>query len=227
MSVLVIAPHMDDEVLGCGGLIQRFEEVTVAFVTEAETDERLDSAFGEYVSYDGSKRVEEMETVAHLLGYQARRLDFVTHQLDGLPVVDLMCTLEGLFDGAELVLAPGPSHDQDHQAVRRAVGALMRPHRYGGSVLEYLTWGAPAFDDPAVVLPLTRSEMNVKLAALEKYATQIAPGGAYDPQYAYSPDSVTAYARVAGRLAHAPHAEAFLPRRLVPNSTTARLFGYG
>lgn len=224
MSVLVIAPHMDDEVLGCAGLLQRLGGAEVVFVSEAETDVRIDHR-GRAVEYDGARRVEEMEAVAAMLGYTPTRLRFPLHRLDTCPTAAVLEALEARLDGVELILAPAQGHDQDHQAVRRAVDALMRPQRYPGSVLEYLTWGCPASAEPAVVLPLEAGEMDLKLAALARYATQVEPGGAYDDCYPYAPDSVAAYARASGRLAHADHAEAFLPRRLVPNATTARLFG--
>jgi LmbE family N-acetylglucosaminyl deacetylase len=224
MSVLVIAPHMDDEVLGCGGLLQRFERAEVVFVTEAEADVRIDH-LGEEVEYDGARRVEEMESVAAMLGFSATRLRFPLHKLDTCPTADVLAGLAAHLRGVDLILSPARSHDQDHEAVRRAVDALVRPQHYAGSVLEYLTWGCPATTEPVVVLPLADVEMDRKLAALARYATQVEPRGTYDESYPYAPDSAAAFAKAAGRLAHSDQAEAFLPRRLVPNATTARLFG--
>lgn len=222
MSVLVIAPHMDDEVLGCGGLIQRFEDVHVLFITESPVDHRL-RPDGQYEAYTGIERGKEMQAAAELLGYSYQQLRFDVHTLDRVPLADLIRHLEVHLDGIELLLGPGPSHDEDHRVVRRAVDALKRPHCYAGSVLEYFTWGCAAPYNDALLLPLKVKEMETKLDALSFYETQLAPGGMEDQLYLYSRANVLAYGQVAGTLCHTPYAEVFEPRRLVPNEATSRL----
>jgi len=223
MRVLVIAPHMDDEVLGCGGVIQRFDDVTVLFVSEREDDQRYTEVDG-YLPYSGLDRAEEMEQVALKIGYLPVRLCYPLHGLDRMPTLELVEAFEPHLDGVELIFAPGPSNDADHVAVRKAVQALRRPHRYSGSILEYHVWGTLDPFAAAVLVPLNGSEVANKLTAIAAYQTQVAPGGQADPLYPYSPISVEAYMLATGRLCHARHAEAFMPIRLVPNHATARLF---
>jgi LmbE family N-acetylglucosaminyl deacetylase len=223
MSLLVIAPHMDDEVLGCGGVLQRFDKPNVLFCTLSREDRRWDQAAAEYQAYEGATRMAEMRKASTLLGYQFAGFTYETHTLDEIPTSTLLTMIENKVnvEELELVLAPGPSHDQDHEAIRKAVKALMRPHRYAGSVLEYWTWGSPSPYDPQVVVPLSLDEVDRKLRALEQYETQLAPG---DDRYPYSVTSQDAFMVAIGRTLHHDDAEVFTPVRLVPNKTTARFF---
>jgi LmbE family N-acetylglucosaminyl deacetylase len=223
MSVVVIAPHMDDEVLGCGGLLQRFraEECRVVFVTEASFDVRL-SGDG-YVRYSGADRTAEMLSAARVLGYAPVRLQFPVHQLDQVPTIELIAKLEAQTHEADLVLVPAQSNDEDHNAVARACRALRRPHFGHFSILEYQTWGCPGPLDHQLVLPLSVTQLERKVEAMRCYQTQVAPAGEYDDLYAYSPESVLVYGVAAGRLAHADAGEAYVPIRLRPNPTTGRL----
>jgi LmbE family N-acetylglucosaminyl deacetylase len=221
MSVLVIAPHMDDEVLGCGGVLQRFDKPNVLFCTFSREDWRL-SADGKHVGYSGTTRVREMQAARDLLDYDPLFLNLETHGLDRLAVGALVQQISRKMpNDVELLLVPGWSHDQDHNAVRKAVEVLMRPHNYAGSVLEYWTWGSPTPYEPQVVVPLTSDEVATKMKALSRYKTQLDPGGSL---YAYSVDSVYSYMASNGRIANENYAEVFTPRRLVPNKTTARFF---
>jgi LmbE family N-acetylglucosaminyl deacetylase len=222
MSLLVIAPHMDDEVLGCGGVLQRFDKPNVLFCTMSREDRRWDPVAADYQAYEGATRMAEMRKASTLLDYRFAGLTYETHTLDEIPTRTLLELITSKMpDDVELILAPGPSHDQDHEAIRKAVRALMRPHFYAGSVLEYWTWGSPSPYDPQVVVPLSRDEVERKLRALGQYQTQLDPGG---DRYPYSVDSQDGFMFANGRTIHTEWAEVFTPRRLVPNKTTARFF---
>jgi hypothetical protein len=124
-----------------------------------------------------------------------------------------------------VVAYPAESHDQDHEAIRKAVQVLARPHRFGGTLLEYMTWGVPEYNADVLLLPLDEDEATIKAEAVGMYFSQVRPHGHYDELYAYSPASVRSYLGATGRLVHTPFAEAFRPRRIVPNETTAALLG--
>ncbi len=68
---------------------------------------------------------------------------------------------------------------------------------------------------------MSQDAVSRKVAAIAAYQTQV--GGSAD-EYLYSPESARAFAEATGRLAHTNYAEAFRPRRIVPNPTTGRLF---
>lgn len=217
-ELLVVAPHMDDEVLGCGGLLQHVApgEAHVVFVSERAADQRF--LGGEYVAYDGRRRVTEMEAVAALLGFTFDRLALPLHALDRLPTSELLDRMEAIVRqrAPRCIAIPGPSADTDHQAVARACRGLARPHFFAGSLLEYWVSGLPGPDAPVLAVPLSASELRRKVEAVGLYRTQLRTGGREpDPLYAYGPESVETWARAAGRLVHAEAAEVFTPLRVV------------
>lgn len=222
---MVVAPHIDDEALGCGGVLQRFapEDALVAFVSERMQDKRF--AGDGYIAYTGDTRAGEMEQVSEVLGYTPARLGFPLHRLDTVPLEDIIDRLGSLVcdfaPGAMFV--PADSHDIDHSVVWDAVCSVMRPHFWNGTVLRYYVWGVPSPTTPAVYIPLSEDEHKRKLRAVSAYRTQVAPGGKLDPLYPYSSESMCAYAVAAGRMVHFPYAEVFEPVRIVGNETTARV----
>jgi LmbE family N-acetylglucosaminyl deacetylase len=159
----------------------------------------------------------EMEVVAAALGHKVAPLGFPVHKLDEVPMSEIISKLEDLVTQGEYetVLIPGPSNDADHVITRHACNALIRPHFFAGTVLEYWTWGLPGPFDPVVLHRLTTAELGLKMQAMATYRTQIAAGGVEDDLYPYSMESVKAYAAAAGRLCHAKYAEAYTPRRIV------------
>jgi LmbE family N-acetylglucosaminyl deacetylase len=217
LVILVLAPHMDDEALGCGGLILKNKNVHVLFFTEADKDRRL--ADGEYVEYDGNARIDEMHQVADLLGFGMSRLGLKTHMLDTIGQATLLRVAEEFLPLVEVLVIPCVTADQDHRIVHEVGRALMRPHCFAGTVLEYSTWCGFGTTDDVLVLPMTLEEQAIKEQAVKTYRTQQVGG----PEYVYSAASCTAYAETTGRLIGVPFAEGFRPLRIVPNETTRQL----
>jgi LmbE family N-acetylglucosaminyl deacetylase len=223
VSVLVLAPHMDDEVLGCGGLLQKCRlDPRFPRVLFATKPKRIDVRLNAGGEYRDRERRREAQAASRLLRFEYMTLTYETHTLDRVPQEDLIHAIEEQLRSTELVVVPGESHDQDHQALRKAALAATRPQLFDGTVLEYMTWGVPDPYAPSLVLPLSPNELVTKLDALECYDTQLRDA---PPTYPYSPASVMGYAWAAGRLIGRAAGEAFVPRRLVPNASTARLLG--
>jgi LmbE family N-acetylglucosaminyl deacetylase len=194
VSTLIVAPHV--------------------FMTESADDVRLTA--GGPVPYKGELRVAEMRSVAAAMGFKHTRLQYPVHRLDGESTAELIKQLDCCLDSSvEMLLIPGPSHDADHEATRRACEALCRPHRFAGTVMEYFTWGTPAPYENAVYVPLTEDELELKIKAMEMYQTQISAGGESDDLYPYSPSSIALFAAEAGRMIHTEWAEPYTGKRLV------------
>jgi LmbE family N-acetylglucosaminyl deacetylase len=206
-NVLVIAPHMDDEVLGCGGILQlaEIEKAHVLFMTGglAGTDTRM----GE--EYQNADRRMEMEEVARGLGFTPWVLDHLTHTLDTVPVRELVEDIENLIVATtpDVLLIPALNHDADHRATWLACCAASRPHFYAGTVLEYHTSARPL--EATLVVPLTEGQATRKGDMMSRYVTQ----NTY-PEYIYSPEQIGFQARLAGALIHQRYGEAFTPRRV-------------
>lgn len=212
--VLVIAPHPDDEVLGCGGTMARLTSlgtrVEVAIVTEGKPP-RYDCAAVE--------RVRTEAAAAHvLLGIAATHyLDFPAAELDGVPHAELNLRIGALIDETmpDTLFVPfvGDIH-LDHQLVFHSAMVAARPRRatYPRTILAYETlsetnWSAPYLEPafvPSVYVDIT-STLDRKLAAFAAYESQccVFPNER-------SPEAIRALATLRGATVHRPAAEAFV-----------------
>ena len=174
MRRLVIAPHMDDEALGCGGLLAKYpSDSTVVVVTES----------GE------TRRAEHAKALEVLGVTDSRCLDFK----DGTTqqhMSELVRELDQVMADVrpDEVYLPFPSLHQDHIAVyeagmRSARLSMSVDHWVPNSVLVYdiavydvnlypsdLRWN--------VFEALTEEQADKKAAACDAYASEN-PGGAH------------------------------------------------
>ncbi|MGD9795046.1 MAG: PIG-L deacetylase family protein, partial [Acidimicrobiia bacterium] len=190
-SVLVLAPHSDDEVLGCGGLIAAAVRRGVRVDIVIATDGALS---------DGDRTVRPAESAAavSVLGADRTRVRFLDR-----PDGSLSNDVEGLADEIGAVLAasrPGlivstSSWDPhpDHRALGLAIARLADQGRLTGDHLEYAIWqwespklawrwlSAGVGRSPWAVLRVTRRvlvgpDRAAKRAALAAYRSQVEPG---------------------------------------------------
>jgi LmbE family N-acetylglucosaminyl deacetylase len=169
---LILAPHGDDETLGCGGLLAKYpKECFVAVVAEPD-----------------DVRLKEFMIAHEILGYAGYRvLNFQDGYLDQDPHA-LVGALDRLV--ADLrpraMYVPYPSSHQDHIAVYEAgvrAGRLsMSPgHHYVPSVFAY---DVAAYDLELyptslqwnVFESLTERQIDLKIQALEAYSSESVTG---------------------------------------------------
>lgn len=216
---LVIAPHPDDEVLGCGGTIARLanarREVHVALVTTGR-EPRFDPAAVETVRQEAAAAHALLGVAqTHHLGFPAAELDQVRHaDLNGA-LADLIGTL-----APSLLFLPfvGDIH-LDHQLVFRSAMVASRPSsdRYPRRILAYETlsesnWGAPYLEPgftPNVFVDIADT-LEQKLAAFARFASQCR---AFPSER--SPEALRALATLRGATVHRRAAEAFVLVRQV------------
>ena len=181
VPTLVVAPHPDDEVIACGGLVARQRSrgatVRVVAVTDGE------AAYPSSVSPDGLavRRRGEQVLALEALGVEPRAVRRL-----GLPDSEVAEhedeLTEALVDhavGFRLIVAPW-IHDRhpDHEAVGRA--ALRAGSILGIDVVQTVFWGwlgpRELFlgGDP-VRLPLTEVERRRRLHALSAHRSQLDP----------------------------------------------------
>ncbi len=217
-SVVVAAPHADDEVLGCGGLMARL----AAGSTQVHVVYGTVDGFHHYghAQTTYAERVEEIEAVAELYGFTYEILygdKGLIEQLDTVPKRDLVDHFERVLNERRpelLLVASGDDYDQDHVAMFDGVFAAARPipevygKRLVPHVLTYemtkLQWAAKPLPRSTAYAALTPAQLETKLEGVRRYATQLRA----DP-HIRSLESVTALASVRGKEVGVPYAEAF------------------
>ena len=139
-SALVLAPHYDDEVLGCGGLLAQLAAAGAAVRVLFLTDGGGGEGIADRESY-GRRRREEGVQVCQLFGFAG--CDHL-----GLPDGALDRHLDQAVQGIrrallsqrpELLLAPSPLEaSRDHRAAFAALHRLLAPLRDGDAEEELL-----------------------------------------------------------------------------------------
>jgi len=224
-TVLVLAPHADDEVLGCGGLMASLSrrDVEVHVVYAAVDGSR-------HYGLDGTttypQRVAEIEDASRLLGFSyeiAYGDKGLMMELDTLPRRELVDRFQDAMDQRrpDLVLLPsGADYDHDHVAVFAAGFAAARPipERFGKRlvphVLTYemskIQWAAEPLPRSTAYHELDEQGLQAKQDAIACYRTQARPS-----PHIRSPESVTALAVLRGAEVGVAYAEAYEVLRTV------------
>lgn len=212
-SALVLEPHPDDLVIGCGGLTQKLvaqgAKVHCLLMSEVPPHYRkIYDESGNYTSYDGPARMMEADRAATILGVSGRSTAFGHewhHKLDALPRSELISAMEKCVreQNPDLILVPERSFNQDHIAVFEAFQAVMRPHFFRGVVLAYETTMEREFE-PNVLVPLTQEQLETKLEACRAYKSQLGTAN-----HLFSLETMELSMRYRGRLVFSDAAEAF------------------
>jgi len=154
-TILVVAPHPDDETLGCGGALLKHIAAGDSVHWVIFTSVRTEEGFSEkYVR----SRAEEIERVASAYGFAGvHSLGFPTMTLDTVPKRDLIRSLSTVVQSVSAQVMYVPYRNDvhsDHAAVFDAAVACTKSFRYPSirSVRAYETLSETEFglrsDDP-------------------------------------------------------------------------------
>ncbi len=220
MSVLVVAAHPDDEVLGCGGTVARLadqgERVYIAILGEGVTsryESREEVAQAELSALQGKAR-----TAAEILGASDLFMyDFPDNQFDSIPLISLIKSVEDLIRR----LAPKTifTHfhgdlNVDHTQTFRAVLTACRPMA-GTCVKELYSFEIPSSTEwafgqmggafvPNVFFDVS-GYLNRKTAAMQTYESE-----KREFPHPRSPESLTALAQKWGSASGLAAAESYM-----------------
>ena len=129
-SILVVAAHPDDEVLGCGGYIaarvKSGDEVVVTFLSDGVTSR--DKNLG--ISEIEARRIAA-RSASNVLGVKDVSFgDFPDNKLDSVPILEVIKTIEAVVKRVRpsiVVTHFGGDLNIDHRIVNQAVLTACRP----------------------------------------------------------------------------------------------------
>jgi len=191
--VLIIAPHPDDEVFGCGGFIHRCKEegakVYILFMTVGTTKD-----FSKKGLSTQKERVSEIERVASFLKYDDYRIAFPGDErhlrLDTCAQKELIDEIEqgkriSLQTVKPTILMTCHTNDynQDHRMVGQASVTATRPtpttfKNFQKLVFTYeyppSSWSdRDTISYPNFFIELSKANLHAKLKALRLYKSQL------------------------------------------------------
>lgn len=176
-NILIIAPHGDDEVLGCGGIISKYVEekqnVYLCIITKPYT--------GEWSKEFIEERENEINNMKDMVGYKKIYcLGYPTCNLNIIPHYKLNDSIKEIIDevNPDTMFIPN-KYDihNDHKIVYLSCLVASRPIDKDIKILSYETlseteWGDKPFH-ANVYIELKRHHIDKKIECLKYYRSEI------------------------------------------------------
>ena len=166
---LIISPHVDDEVLGCGGILSKNHIVLHSGLSDG-------FRHGDTI-FSKDFRLQEFEDVKKTTGCETRLLE---HPVNNYSRNKLIGDFEEAINEIkpEKIYIPNPSYNQDHKEVYDAALIALRPHDINFFVKKVLAYeqpqdfwhsGRPPFS-PTHFIPI---DITHKISLYEKMNSQV------------------------------------------------------
>ena len=183
-QVLILSPHADDEILGCGGLIAKYSKrnyyINVVILTNANK--------GAPEIYS-SKQIENIRKESKLANQLIGTKKLFFENLPGLnlnnyPFYKITNLIQKYIYqiNPEIVLIPSINdiHD-DHKIIFKAAKVVMRPNKKNNlkKILSYEVLSETEWNEdeksfsPNYFISLKKNEINLKVKAFLKYKSQV------------------------------------------------------
>lgn len=210
-TALVVAPHSDDEVLGCGGLLHELAKKGCRSYFLIVTNGRRGTAFTP-LREEALILTREQETRAVAQRLQVETCFFLREEDAHVRnTTSLRDKIRNILAGVhpELVLLPYiyDAH-ADHRATAEATLQVLNDSRFAGKILMYEVW------TPLPANKVTSIDWDYKLDLIRQYETQLGEQGFYID----GARSLARYRAMTAMNAPDGHAECFLdwPLRMNP-----------
>jgi LmbE family N-acetylglucosaminyl deacetylase len=172
-KVLVLAPHPDDDVFGCGALLAHLAENKTSIKVLYFCDGSLGNSKGEHDTSLVARR--EIEAVNALKEIGITKADFLRHSDLSLEKNDRLWEKiyqEIVVTKPDLVLVPD-SHDwnSDHVAIYKSLVITLGKIKHSGpNVWAYFVWG---ICKPTYLFPYNKKIESIKKAAMACHKSQL------------------------------------------------------
>lgn len=223
-TVLVVAAHPDDEVLGCGGAIARHADagdaIHILILAEGATA-RSNERDAEAQRDEIEALRDDARQAARILGAQPPKFaGLPDNRLDSLDLLDIVKKVEATVAEVQpttVYTHHGGDLNLDHRICHHATMIACRPlpEATCAAIFEFETvssteWASPSTDKPFVPMRFVdiSRQLDRKLEALRAYGSEVRPF-----PHARSVENVAALARVRGASAGMEAAEAFMVAR--------------
>ena len=199
---LIISPHVDDDVLGVGGILDKNTFVLYCGLNESDFPSNIERPSMQV-------RVLEAETVSLFTGH---KYDILENKVNHYKITDLINIFEmyiNKFKPDEIYI-PYPSYNQDHRIVYDAALTALRPHDKNYFVKKVLVYEQPhvfLWDqshningkfNPNYFIPI---DIDKKIQAYKLMQTQV--------RSFRSPETLKSMAQLRGQQSNCDYAEAF------------------
>ena len=220
-KILILSPHADDEILGCGGMISKYSKIGYQIYVVILTNANIGAP--ELFSKKLIENIRKEATIANrLIG--TKKLFF-----ENLPALNLyqipLYKISNLIEKYILKINPEtifiPSKKdihQDHKIIFNSAKIALRPNKkldvkkiLSYEVLSETEWNEnqKAFN-PNYFIKLKRSEINLKIKAFMKYKSQVKKF-----PHPRSKEAILNLSRIRGSQVHFEYAEAFKVEKII------------
>jgi LmbE family N-acetylglucosaminyl deacetylase len=216
-NTLVISPHCDDEVIGCGGLMKKVirsgGNVTVLVMATGDTKfYHLDRVV------TAQERENELREALGYLGVTDYSIMYRDKEslLDTVPMKDIVSNIDMVLKNLNptAVLLPYPSFHQDHKVTFDASFAALRPSpAYTPRMVAmyeypFVSWSYKKLEGGAIYVDI-KNEIDDKVEALKLHKSQVREAG-----HAISPETIRMWAQRRGFEVSLDYAELFRVLRM-------------
>jgi len=220
-NILILSPHADDEILGCGGFISKYSKknyhISVLILTNAN------KGAPEIYSPEDINRIRNEAKIANVF-VGTKKLFFENLpalNLNNYPIYKITNIINKfiLDINPEIVLIPSANdiHD-DHKIIFKAAKVSMRPNKKNNlkKILSYEVLSETEWNEngksfnPNYFVSLDKSDINKKVKAFLKYRSQVKKF-----PHPRSKEAIVNLSKVRGSQAFMKYAEAFKVEKII------------
>ena len=222
MSILIVAAHPDDEVLGCGGTIalhaERGDKVNIVFLSDG-----VASRDSKGIKQELEKRKKSALNASSILGTEKPKFfEFPDNKFDSVALLDIVKPLEVLINDIKPSIIYTHYYGDlniDHRITFQAVMTACRPVPnffvnaiYSFEVLSSTEWSTPSSESFFIPNKFVNiaTTLDQKLLALDIYSDEM-----HKFPHSRSVESVSILSRYRGSTMGMSAAEAFKVERIL------------